>query len=106
MVAGTNVDITAIEGSISLITRNAPEYKFRTVICRELLDKDDIIDIGKWLDGADYYELKGYWDSPRGRNYKNLTAYTHEEMVEMQEAVKPYFGKVTLLEGRRGVGGS
>lgn len=105
-VTGANVSIKKIDESIKLVKENSPEYKFRTTVCRELLSKDDIIEIAAWLDGAQWYELKGYWDSPIGRGHKKLSAYTHEEMVEMVDAVSDHFVRTTLLEGRRGVGGA
>lgn len=104
-VTGVKVDIKKIDESITLVKTKSPEYKFRTTVCRELLEKKDIIEIGEWLVDGQWYELKGYWDSPIGRGYKQLSAYSHEEMVDMLNAVAYRFDHVTLLEGRRGIGG-
>jgi len=109
-ITGVPAKIIDIETSINLIKANAPDYKFRTTVCKELLTQADIVDIGKWIDGAKKYEIRGFWDSPRGRSYKELTPYSNAEMAALQEAVTGVgvsdisIDKGTILEGHRGVG--
>ncbi len=48
-VTGVEVDLAAIQKSIDLIVENIREYEFRTTVCHELLDKDDLIKIAYWI---------------------------------------------------------
>lgn len=105
LVTGVNVDTDKIKRSIDIVKR-LPEYKFRTTICRELLNKGDIVKIAKWIGGGYWYELRGYWDSPIGRGHGRLSAYSTKDMQAFVKAIAKDFKKATLLEGRRGLGGT
>jgi len=88
-VAGVDVDIDAIVESIDLIKKSGVDYEFRTTICRELHDKQDIIEIGKLLDGADKFVLQNFKD---GKNvllgegkFTSFEAYEFKKLAQLFE---------------------
>lgn len=60
--ADSNIDITKIEKSVSLLKNSNIDYEFRTTIISEFHTKNDIIEISKWLDGSKNYVLQKYKD--------------------------------------------
>ena len=57
-LAGVKVDISSIEASIDLIRGSSLEYEFKTTFVPDLLKKDDIVDIAKWLEGSNRFFLQ------------------------------------------------
>jgi pyruvate formate lyase activating enzyme len=56
-MSGVSVDIAAIKKSISVIMRLAPQYEFRTT-AGPGLSIDDLLEIGRWLEGGRAYWLQ------------------------------------------------
>ena len=59
-ITGIDVDISKIDASINLIKTKAPAYEFKTTFIPNFLVKEDIIEIAKWLNGADAYYLQQF----------------------------------------------
>ncbi len=59
-LTGTKTDISKIEESIEIIKSDAPDYEFRTTFVPNLLKKEDIVEIAKWLDGAKRFYLQEF----------------------------------------------
>ncbi len=92
-LAGVEVDLSKIEESISLIKRQAPTYEFKTTFVPDLLKKEDVVEIGQWLDGAKNYYLQQFKINPpiMSSKLETVTPYTKGYLLETLEAVKPYF---------------
>ncbi len=92
-LSGVNVDISKIEKSIELIRNKAPNYEFRTTFVPKFLKKDDIIEIGKWLDGSEKYYLQQFKNNPPlvSSELSNIAPYSKEYIFETLEAIKPFF---------------
>ena len=54
------LDIQAIEASVDYLLEDHIPYEFRTTICDELFEKEDILAIGQWIAGARAYFLQPY----------------------------------------------
>ncbi|MDD2574211.1 MAG: anaerobic ribonucleoside-triphosphate reductase activating protein [Bacillota bacterium] len=91
-VAGRAVDIEAVEQSISLI-RNAPiEYEFRTTVCRELLNSEDVREIAEHIKGSQRYIVQNFRDcSSVLAGEGKLTPYAAAELRRVKEELSGLF---------------
>ena len=94
-LAGVKVDISNIEKSIDIIKNNASDYEFKTTFVPDLLKKEDIIKIAKWLEGSETYFLQQFKaNTPLiSSALEKITPYPKEYIVETFEEIKPYFKK-------------
>jgi len=92
-LAGVKVDISKIEKSIDTIKNDAPDYEFKTTFAPELLKKEDIIEIAKWLEGSKQFYLQQFKNNPPLVSSKldNVAPYAKEYLLETLEAIKPLF---------------
>lgn len=94
-LAGVKVDISNIEKSIDIIKNNASDYEFKTTFVPDLLKKEDIIKIAKWLEGSETYFLQQFKaNTPLiSSALEKITPYPKEYIIETFEEIKPYFKK-------------
>ncbi|MCR4611317.1 MAG: anaerobic ribonucleoside-triphosphate reductase activating protein [Lachnospiraceae bacterium] len=78
-----NFNISPIEESVELLKNSDIDYEFRTTVARELHDKEDFKDIGKWINGAKAYYLQPYKESEQviSKGYSTYSASEFEEIV-------------------------
>ncbi len=76
-VAGVDVDLAAIGKSIALLQKGEVDHEFRTTVCSFFLDKSDIINIARTIDGARAYVLQefkgGSCLDPTLNNYQSFS---------------------------------
>ena len=96
-ITNSEVDINNIEESINLIKNSDIDYEFRTTICKELLSQDQIIEIGKLINGAKRFCLQAYnlKEKILDENRK-FTCYNNKEMNEFKVLLDPYANQVIL----------
>ena len=75
-----------IEESRKIVMAKAPDYEFRTTVVRELHDREDLLAIAAWLQGAKHYYLQQYTESDNVIQ-PGWTAYNAAEMRELRDAV-------------------
>lgn len=92
-LSGVKTDISKIQKSINIIKNHAPDYEFRTTFVSNLLKKEDIVEIGKWLDGSNKFYLQQFKNKPPlvSSELDSLSPYPKEYLIETLEAIKPYF---------------
>jgi pyruvate formate lyase activating enzyme len=92
-LTGVKTDISKIEKSIEIIKADAPDYEFRTTFAPELLKKEDIIEIAKWLDGAKLFYLQQFKNNSPLMSSKldNVVPYSKEYLNETLNEIKPFF---------------
>ena len=97
-LVGVKTDISKIEQSIDLIKNEAPDYEFKTTIVPGMLDKKDIVEIAKWLEGSKQFYLQQFKsDSPLVSSKLNDVApYSKEKLSEMLHKIKPFFKNCSL----------
>lgn len=97
-LAGTNVELDKIDASVELIKTNAPAYEFRTTVVPTLLKKEDIIDIAKWLAGAERYYLQQFKPlSPLvSTTLEQVIPYPKEYLVEILAEITRYFKQCSI----------
>ncbi len=92
-----NFDLSAIEESVSFLKENSVEYEFRTTIMKECHTEDDIIEIGKWINGASAYYLQSYRESEQVIN-PIFSPHSPETLKHFVEILKPFVPN-TFLRG-------
>jgi len=92
-LSGVKTDVSKIEESMNLIKKQAPNYEFRTTFIPDLLKKEDMVEIGKWLDGAEKYYLQQFQNNPEllSSDFRNYTPYPEEYLLETLEEIKPFY---------------
>ena len=97
-LVGVKTDISKIEQSIDLIKNEAPDYEFKTTVVPGMLNKKDIVEIAKWLEGSKQFYLQQFKsDSPLVSSKLNDVApYSKEELNEMLHEIKPFFKNCSL----------
>ena len=92
-LAGTKTDISKIEKSIDIIRNHAPDYEFKTTFAPNLLDKKDLVEIAKWLDGSKRFYLQQFkGDTPLiSSELNNISPYPKEDLIKTLEEIKPFF---------------
>jgi pyruvate formate lyase activating enzyme len=97
-LVGTDVKMEKIDASVELIKTNAPAYEFRTTVVPTLLKKEDIIDIAKWLAGAERYYLQQFKPlSPLvSTTLEQVIPYPKEYLVEILAEITRYFKQCSI----------
>jgi len=97
-ITNTRINTKLIEESVKILKQSNIEYEFRTTVVKSLLTKEDIIDIGKWLAGANAYYLQRFDNEHKmiDAEYRKVKSYAPDELKEMIEEVKQYFKKTGI----------
>jgi len=86
-----DVDLGKIHQSV-VLTRQAPDYEFRTTVVPSLHKKEDFPAIAKWLDGAKKYYLQQFRPGKTlDSAFAQIQPYPDETLAEFCNAIKPYF---------------
>lgn len=81
-VVGERARLEDIQRSTEL-TRQAPDYEFRSTILPKLHSKKDIQSIGRWLDGAKQYFLQSFRPGKTlDAAYAGEKSFTDEQLAE------------------------
>ena len=94
---GESFDISAVNRSIDIIMKKAPDYEFRTTVVRELHEPEDLLSIARKLKDTKKYFLQKYVDSGDVLAC-GYSAYEDAEMIELYESVREIL-PVTILRG-------
>jgi len=92
-LTNVKVDIKKIEESIKIIKNSKIDYEFRTTVIPELLTKNDIIEIAKWLKGSKKYYLQQFKPIPPlvSAKLEDVVPYSKKELIDILEEIKSYF---------------
>jgi len=91
------VDEEDIRRSAALLRGSGIEHYFRTTAVPGLIAEEDLVAIGRWLEGAELFQLQGF--SPRNTldpEFLGVAPYDKESMEKLAEAVRPFFKEVRL----------
>lgn len=91
-VVARKVDRDAIKESISIIKKSDIDYEFRTTLCKELLTKEDMLEIANLLKGSKKYYIQNFRDGDTVLVGKNqLTPYSLEELRLIKGEIEGFF---------------
>lgn len=92
-LSGVKTNIKKIEKSIGIIQKSDVDYEFKTTFVPNLLKKEDIIEIGKWLKNSKKFYLQQFRNETPVLSSKLETSipYSKEDFIDTFEKVKPFF---------------
>ena len=85
----SSVRFSAFEESVELIKSSGLPYEFRTTVTKELHTPQDIVEIGKWIQGADKYFIQPYRDSDLVID-RSCERHSDEELGALLAAAREY----------------
>jgi len=91
-----NLITDSVRQSAELLMQSSIPYEFRTTVVKELHSEEDLLTIGKWLNGARAYYLQSFRDSETlvGAVPGQFHAYEPEQMRAFRNLLQPYFETV------------
>jgi len=98
--------IPQIKESINIIKNSNKDYEFRITVVPRIVDKKDIKEIGKWLEGAKKFVIQQFRpvSSTEGSiksldpSFENIKPYSLQTLQKMVKILKPYIDTVELRE--------
>ena len=88
-VGKEQTDLAPVRESVRLLMASETEYEFRTTVVDELHTNEDILAIGKWIQGAKKYFLQRFTDRDTVP-FEGFHAPGDEKMHRFLETVRPY----------------
>ena len=91
-VAKVPIDKTDIEKSIELIKQSTVDHEFRTTIAKNVLSKEDVVNIAKMLQGEKLYILQRCVPTKilDPLFLAQFEPYTHEELEQIANLIENY----------------
>jgi len=87
-----------IERSVEILKEGKIDYEFRTTVVPTLLEKADILEIGKWLSSLSpgqklpkYYLQNFRPEKTLDPSLEKIKPYPQEFLLEIQKAISPFF---------------
>lgn len=94
-----NVDISKLIESINLIKKSGIDYEFRTTVCPVYINKKNVVEIAKSIEGAKKYSLQQF--DPKNCysvSLREIRPYPREEIYEMKKLVESYV-EICIVKG-------
>ena len=86
-----------IRRSAALIRGSGLEYMFRTTAVPGLVAEEDLVAIGRWLEGAELFQLQPFVArNTLDPEFLKVKPYCKESMEKLAAAVRPFFKEVRL----------
>jgi len=87
-----------IQRSVEILKEGKIDYEFRTTVVPTLLEKEDILKIGKWLSSLSpgqklpKYFLQNFRpEKTLDPSFEKIKPYTQEYLLEIQKVIAPFF---------------
>jgi len=92
---GVEANFNNIKKSVKMIMASGLPYEFRTTVVPDLLDKDDIAEMGKIIKGADLWYLQNFKSQNDlvNQDFKGKVPYNSRQMKEMAAIGREYVKK-------------
>ena len=85
------VDIDSIKKSIDLLINSSIDYEFRTTLIKCLVEPEDVVEIGKEIQGAKRYYLQKFIPTKiLNPQFLKKTTYSDSELLDLQTQVQNY----------------
>jgi pyruvate formate lyase activating enzyme len=93
--------VAATERTVGLVQASALPYELRTTVVPGLLDENDLIRLGRWLEGGHRYVLQQFRPGKcLDPLFSDLPAYPPDVLEAQAEALSDFFSGCTV----RGLG--
>jgi pyruvate formate lyase activating enzyme len=91
------VDVARIAQSVALLTESDIPYEFRTTVVPGLLDVSDIVEIARWIAGAQQYALQQFQPvNTLDPALEQASPYPAEVLQVMAERARKWVSQVTV----------
>lgn len=90
-----NFDTSKVEESVEYFINKGKDYEFRTTLIKEFHDSNNMIEIGKWIKGANKYRLQQFKETD-GCIDKGLSAVSEEDAKKFVELLKEFVLDIAL----------
>ncbi len=93
--------VAATEATLELLRGSGVPHELRTTVVPALLDRDDLISLGRWLEGSPRYVLQQFRPGKcLDPLFSDLRPYPPEYLQELAEELSGFFADVSV----RGIG--
>ena len=82
-ITGVSVDVDDIRTSIDLIKEHAADYEFKTTVIPKFHQKEDIVEIARWLKGSKKYFLQQFKSNTSIISSEIFSPYSKEELLNL-----------------------
>lgn len=97
LVTSSTVNKQSIKESVDLIKNSQIDYEFRTTVCKELITKEDIFEIVKWIEGSRRYYIQNFKDGDTVIGGKGvLHPYEEASLLKIVDEISDKFGVCKL----------
>jgi pyruvate formate lyase activating enzyme len=91
-IFGKNVKVEDIEKSIKILNNSKINFEFRTTIVPNIHQKDDILEIVRWISPAKKYFLQNFRaEKTIDPAFAEIRPYSQEWLLEVQKIIAPFF---------------
>lgn len=98
-ITKSQVDIEKIKTSVDIIINSNIDYEFRTTICKELLTKEDILEISNEITGAKKYVIQNFKDSDNVLDGKGkYSNFSKEELNDIKIELEYKFDNIIIKD--------
>jgi len=81
-----------IEKSIDILKQDKINYEFRTTVVPTILKKEDILEIAKWISGADNYYLQNFKpEKTLDPSFEKIKPYSEKYLIGIKKVISPFF---------------
>lgn len=94
-VSGASVDIDAIKMTVGLLKEGKIPYEFRTTIVKEFHSKASVLEIGRWISGAENYYLQSYQETEKNI-CQGFSPVEKEILFEIENELRKYLKNVKV----------
>lgn len=93
----SDVKSASIVESIGIIKKSGLDYVFRTTAVPGLVNSDDLVEIGRLLEGSKMFQLQQFVPANTlDKEFEKTIPYSKEELQDMVESLRPFFENVRL----------
>lgn len=89
------LDTAPVAESVKLLRQSGVDFEFRTTLVREFHTPEDLLAIGRWLEGSPRYFLQAFVDSGNLVG-SGCSPFTPQEMRDFTLLLRPFFREVSL----------
>lgn len=89
------LDTAPVAESVKLLRQSGVDFEFRTTLVREFHTPEDLLAIGRWLEGSPRYFLQAFVDSGNLVG-SGCSPFTPQEMRDFTLLLRPFFEEVNL----------
>lgn len=89
------LDTAPVAESVKLLRQSGVDFEFRTTLVREFHTPEDLLAIGRWLEGSPRYFLQAFVDSGNLVG-SGCSPFTPQEMRDFTLLLRPFFGEINL----------